>query len=274
MKWKHTILIFSMILIAGLAVSCGKQEAVETKVTEEQESLVKDNEAAKEEITEAETAEETETAAAAEQETVSAETEEASGSKLILPMQDSVQLAQPADGIYSAAFQIEDIVLETDSDMKEAVLHFDLFVYDRYVPEDIMELKEEDTIQIAGNDVQVESVEFTENTFQTEKDVKLNGGYEMGGYDLRYFAEENTQFYRIIRENDYPLYINLGETSLPVSADARFTDYAMDNEGVTVEIGELAAYLEDTWPYDCTELNILITVEDGQITDIVRRYTP
>ena len=190
--------------------------------------------------------------------------------KYILPMAGLVLTDTLKDGEYAAAFESEDLVI-TEEEMTLTVV---IFSYDRYVPEDIFEMKEKDTVQIAGQDILAKEVGIFTSPVSGESDILLNGGMEQGGYDFRCYADGDMLYYRIVRENDFPLYQSIGSITLPFAEEAVFVDYCMDNEGAEVSLTELKAHLEETQPYVCSELNTQITVTDGVITGILRRYTP
>ena len=59
--------------------------------------------------------------------------------KYILPMAGLVLTDTLKDGEYAAAFEAEDLVITEE----EMTLTVEIFSYDRYVPEDIFEMKEQ-----------------------------------------------------------------------------------------------------------------------------------
>lgn len=263
-KWMTLI---GMLAMAVCMVSCGQKENTvqEKEQTQIQKETVSEENAADRQK------EQKETTQAAKQEKAEDTAQSENGEpKYILPMAGLVFTDGLKDGEYAAAFETEELVLEEE----EITLTVELFSYDRYVPEDIIDLKPGDTVQIAGRDILAEQVGIFTSPVSGESDILLNGGMEQGGYDFRCYADGNMLYYRIVRENDFPLYQGIGSITLPLAEDTVFTDYCMDSEGVEVSLTELEAHLEGTQPYVCNELNTLITVTDGVITGILRRYTP
>lgn len=256
-----------ILAMAVCLVSCNKAE--NTVQEQEKEQAILQQETVRKESPADKQKEYTEIPQTKEKEQT-AQRDEMGKSRYILPMAGLVLTDALKDGEYAAAFGTEDFL----KDEEEKHLKVEIFTYDRYVPEDIFEMKVKDTVHVAGQDILAKEVGIFTSPVSGESDILLNGGMEQGGYDFRCYADGDMLYYRIVRENDFPLYQSIGSITLPLSEDAVFVDYCMYDEGVEVSLTELKAHLEETQPYTCNELNTQITVADGIITGICRRYTP
>ena len=111
----------------------------------------------------------------------------------------------------------------------------------------------------------VNSIERNDNGL-----VYINGGLEEGGFDL--FTDESGIFYET-GFDDAKNWYEVGEATICVSAD--FAGY----DNADPEQGELIIYPGDlltgaVLDYNFTPYNTTIRVEDGQIVEMNRRYTP
>jgi hypothetical protein len=146
------------------------------------------------------------------------------------------------------------------------VLPVTVYTYDLYDMVDIAMLTPGDTIILRGEEVLVTDLVRTDSGA-----VQINGGLDIGGYELR--TDEHTVYYET-GYSDVKTWFELGKAVLPVSTDFVFTDNA-DPEG-----GTQTFTLEDlftdkvTHIYGFTPYNTRIIIEDGVITQMERIYTP
>lgn len=138
-----------------------------------------------------------------------------------------------------------------------------VFTYDLYDMVDISQLKSGDTITIRQEPVIVASLE------RKDRAVIINGGIDVGGYELR--TDEDTTYYEI-SYSDMLSYYEIGEATLPVSADFVYTDSSdLDNGPVTYTFSDLA---EGNVDFFFTPYNTKIVIEGGTVVAMERTYTP
>ena len=106
-----------------------------------------------------------------------------------------------------------------------------VYTYDLYDMVDISMLTPGDTIILRGEEVLITDLVRTEYG-----SVQINGGLDVGGYEL--ITNENTAYFEI-GYSDVKTYFELGETTIKVSGDFIFTD-KMD-----LDKGEVTYYPED-----------------------------
>ena len=104
--------------------------------------------------------------------------------------------------------------------------------------------------------------------------VTVNDGLEEGGAWLQAW-EGGT--YRACQMDDHSLYSELGTVELPLSEDLMIVDCGENPEDPsdTLTTGQ-KLYLEtlESWRREFYPLNTRVTVEDGIITAIIRRWIP
>lgn len=202
-------------------------------------------------------AQETETTAAEEE---TAETAEAA---TISPLPSTVDMEALDNCTLAVSFEEGDAYVDDEGIMQLDVTVYD---YDLYDMVDIASLKEGDTIVIRGEDVVVESLETLETGL-----LYINGGIENGGYD---FWHNESGVYFESGMSDAKSYYELGKATIRVSADFEFVDSSDPDQG------EVAFYPGDFLTedagivYNFTPNNTSIVVEDGQIINMARVYTP
>ena len=131
---------------------------------------------------------------------------------------------------------------------------------------DISNLKEGDIIVVQGNEVVVETLETLQSGL-----VFINGGMENGGYDL-WHGDSGVYFEH--GYNDVKSYYALGEATIRVSADFKFVDSSdLDKGEVTYYPGDFLTS-DAGILYSFTPNNTSIVVEDGQIIQMTRIFTP
>ena len=104
--------------------------------------------------------------------------------------------------------------------------------------------------------------------------ITVNGGLENGGAWLQ-AGDGGT--YRACQWDDHSLYSELGTVELPLSEDFMIVDCGENPEDPsdTLTTGQ-KLYLEtiESWRREFYPLNTRVTVEDGIITAIIRRWIP
>lgn len=149
-----------------------------------------------------------------------------------------------------------------------------LYSYDAYAQADIDGLKKGDVIRThldgtdEAADVTVESIETNADTGS----VTINGGIEEGGIDLC----RERDVYRTITFDDYPVYYEVGEVTMPLADDVTLSDSSADPQATPVESDGIAAVAEafnadpDYWI--CS--NTTIFTDHGKVSSILRVWVP
>lgn len=149
-----------------------------------------------------------------------------------------------------------------------------LYSYDAYVQADIDGLKEGDVIRthLDGTD---EAADVTIESIETNADagfVTINGGIEEGGIELC----RDRDVYRTITFDDYPVYYEVGEVTMPLADDVTLSDSSADPQATPVESDGIAAVAEafhadpDYWICN----NTTIFTDHGKVSSILRVWVP
>lgn len=201
-----------------------------------------------------------ETAAPVEEEVVAEPAQSESG-KVILPLQETT-MENLTDAILPVSFEKGDAYVD-----EEGILRLDvkIYAYDKYDMVDIAMLEVGDTVVGYAGEVEVTSVE--RNDAGT---VMINGGPEAGDFDL--VTEDNGIFFET-GFDDVKNWYEVGTATLRVSADMKGTDNADPEVGeVTLYPGDLLNDSIENFRF--TPFNTTVRVENGQIVEINRSYTP
>jgi len=141
-----------------------------------------------------------------------------------------------------------------------------VYTYDLYDIVDIAMLAPGDTILLRGEEVLITSLVRTDTGA-----VQINGGLDVGGYEL--ITNDHTVFFET-GYSDVKSYYELGEATLPVSADFIFTDKSdLDNEPVTYYPGDFLTDEADIF-YHFVPNSTTITIQDSQVIKMERVYVP
>ena len=231
-----------LLMICCMCTACGlKEEAAE--VPEQAVEVAEE----KEEVTEAAVVEEAETTA----------------STKIMPLPTTIDMNALDNCTLAVSFEEGDAYVDDTGAMQ---LDVTVYTYDLYDMVDIANLKEGDIIVVQGNEVVVESLETLESGL-----VFINGGMENGGYDLWH---NDSGVYFEHGYNDVKSYYALGEATIRVSADFEFVDNSdLDKGEVTYYPGDFLTS-DAGIVYSFTPNNTSIVVEDGQIIQMTRIFTP
>ncbi len=210
--------------------------------------------------------------ASASQSTSSELSSSATNEATIMPENTSVNVENDKleSGVYSVSFDPETDLIQTDNGYS---IHLKVYDYDKYKISDIENLKEGDTINVGGKDMKISSVEFNTDSAD-EKTVSVNGGVENNGIDL---IEENGT-YRTLTTDIYPLYNLCGETTLAVSKDLTVEDFSLSDEATAepakFTYNDLPSCITESENKVWSENAVTITVDNNEITNITRNWTP
>ena len=181
------------------------------------------------------------------------------------PMLSGNTLETMADASFPAAFTEADLK-EADGVLTLTVTGYEEELFDAVA---ITNLKAGDTVVAGGEEYAVETVEQNENGL-----ITVNGGEEQGGIDFA--TDDDGGVYYVEGLDDIHTYADLGTASLPLAETFVFTDNSdlehPDREYSAEEFRQILA--DDTNGYGFEVNNTTVTVENGQITEIVRNYQP
>ena len=179
----------------------------------------------------------------------------------ISPLPDTT-MENLTDSILSVSLDEGDAYVDDQGRMQ---MNLKIYTYDKYDMVDIANLKVGDTVVRHSGEVKVISIE--QNDSGT---IYINGGLENGGFDL--VTDDCGIFYET-GFNDVKNWYEIGEATIRVSVDFKGIDNA------DLEQGEVIIYPGDfligaVANYDFTPYNTTVRVEDGQIVEMTRVYTP
>lgn len=141
-----------------------------------------------------------------------------------------------------------------------------VYTYDLYDMVDIANLEEGDVIVIRQEKVKVTNLDRDDSG-----DVRINGGLDVGGYELR--TDESGVYFEI-SYSDIKSYYAIGETTLPVSADFTYTDSSNPDEDPVVYSSNDFLTEGTGIVYHFVPDNTSIVIEGGEIVSMSRVYTP
>ena len=102
--------------------------------------------------------------------------------------------------------------------------------------------------------------------------VTINDGIEAGGVELTL----DHDVYRTVTFDDYPVYYEMGEVTLPLAGGVTLSDSSADPQASAVETDGADAVAEavNAEPDGWMPNNTLVFTEDGTISSIVRIWVP
>ena len=170
------------------------------------------------------------------------------------------------------------IPAEITSGVQGGNLTAKIFSYDLYKKEDVENLAVGDKITFheegaAWNQVVNNAVTSIEKNDEYHF-VSINGGMEQpGGLDLKL---EDDDTYRTMTFDDYPLYYEMGEKTMPLAEDVVLKDSSADPQASAVETdgADAVAKAVNAEPDGWMPNNTLVFTEDGTISSIVRIWVP
>ena len=170
------------------------------------------------------------------------------------------------------------IPAEITSGVQGGNLTAKIFSYDLYKKEDVEKLAVGDQITLheegaAWNQFVTVAVESIEKNDQYHL-VTINGGMEeQYGLDLKL---EDDDTYRTMTFDDYPLYYEMGEKTMPLAGDVVLKDSSADPQAEAVEttgVDAVAAAINadpDNW----TVYNTTLVVQGGKVLEVRRIWVP
>ena len=181
----------------------------------------------------------------------------------IIPLTSTIDINNLKDCTVAISLNKGDVYVDDNGALQMKVTVYD---YDLYDMIDMSRLKVGDIIVVKGKEVPVSTLE--RNNIGT---VIINGGLDQGGYELG--TDESGVFFES-GYNDAKSYYPLGEATIRVSADFKFIDRSdLDKGEITYYPGDFL--IEDAGIlYYFSPHNTSIVVENGQIIQMTRIYTP
>ena len=164
------------------------------------------------------------------------------------------------------------------SGVQDGKLTAKVFGYDIYKKEDIENLAVGDQITFheegaAWNQFVTVAVESIEKNDQYHL-VTINGGMEeQYGLDLK-LEEDGT--YRTMTFDDYPVYYEMGEKTLPLAEDVVLKDSSADPQAEAVETTGASAVAAaiNADPDNWTTYNTTLVVQGGKVLEVRRIWVP
>lgn len=151
-----------------------------------------------------------------------------------------------------------------------------VFGYDIYKKEEIENLAVGDKITFHEEGAAQDQCVTTEVKSIERNDqhhlVSINGGIEAGGVELTL----DHDVYRTVTFDDYPVYYEMGEVTLPLAGGVTLSDSSADPQASAVETDGADAVAEavNAEPDGWMPNNTLVFTEDGTISSIVRIWVP
>ena len=149
-----------------------------------------------------------------------------------------------------------------------------VYGYDSYLPEDIDALQEGSVLRVHDQgDTTVTKLTVTSIDRDADNGyVTINGGIEAGGAELTL----DHDVYRTVTFDDYPLYYEMGEKTMPLAEDVVLKDSSADPQAEAVETtgaDAVAAAINadaDNW----TTYNTTLVVQGGKVLEVRRIWVP
>lgn len=159
--------------------------------------------------------------------------------------------------------------------IKDGQVNMTVYSYDAYEQSDIDALQTGDVIRTHDGQTG-KLVDVTVNSIEKKDDdiyVVINGGVEEGGLELT----RDRDTYRTMTMDDYPVYYEAGELTLPLAEDAQMSDSSSAPDA-DISLTEGAAAVEEAFNnsennyWNCT--NTTVFTDQGKVGNIVRVWVP
>lgn len=164
------------------------------------------------------------------------------------------------------------------SGVQNGSLTANVFSYDLYKKEDIESLAVGDKITFHEEGAEQNQLATVEVKSIEKNDqyglVSINGGMEeSGGLDLK---PEDDDTYRTMTFDDYPVYYEMGEKTLPLAEDVVLKDSSADPQAEAIETTGAAAVAAaiNANPDNWTVYNTTLVVQDGRVKEVRRIWVP
>ena len=189
------------------------------------------------------------------------ETVEKETVRKILPLPDTT-MENLTDAILAVSLEAGGAYVDENGNMQMAVT---VYTYDQYDMVDISMLHVGDTIVRHSGEVEVTSKEQNE-----AGTIHINGGLDNDGFNL--VTDDSGIFYEM-GYGDSKNWYAIGNVTLPLSADFTGVDNAdLDYRDLALTADSFLT--GEVTNYDFTPYNTTIRVENGQVVELERRYTP
>lgn len=176
-------------------------------------------------------------------------------SQTVAPIPTTLNLSSLSDGVYAVAFDPGDIASVTSGIFMNALWFYTADIYDDAA---VKALMEGDTVVVNGREMAVTEVRFRRGR------VDVNGGVNAEGGCA--FVAQDGGGWRVMLEEDHPVYTEQGSTTLKVDRSARYLEggvvYAA-YDGLVDAIQSSG----DTY----SQYNTTVTVENGKVIEINHR---
>ena len=164
------------------------------------------------------------------------------------------------------------------SGVQDGQLTARVFSYDIYKKEDIEKLAVGDKIVFHEEGAAQDPCVSAEVTSIERNDqyhlVSINGGMEQtGGLDLKL---EDDGTYRTMTFDDYPIYYEMGEKTMPLAEDVVLKDSSADPQADAVETtgADAVAAAINADPDNWTAYNTTLVVQGGKVLEVRRIWVP
>ena len=164
------------------------------------------------------------------------------------------------------------------SGVQNGSLTANVFSYDLYKKEDIESLAVGDKITFHEEGAEQNQLATVEVKSIEKNDqyglVSINGGMEeSGGLDLK---PEDDDTYRTMTFDDYPVYYEMGEKTLPLAEDVVLKDSSADPQAEAVETtgADAVAAAINAGPDNWTVYNTTLVVQGGRVQEVRRIWVP
>ena len=154
-----------------------------------------------------------------------------------------------------------------DFDWQASTLTMTVCSEDLYDAVEVNQLQPGDTLVFQGRSIVVQKIEDADGI------KTVNGGIEQGGAELM-AGDGGT--YRGVQLDDHSVYTTLGKATVPVSSELVFIDCGIEpNDPVDTIRNDARGHIQKLGDRsDFNELNTLVLIEGGKITQITRRWIP
>lgn len=184
------------------------------------------------------------------------------GHKLIAPLPAGIAVDELQDCTVPAAFKPEDF------NWMGGNLRMTVYNQDLYDVVDISQMQVGDTLIYEGQPMVINKIDHQNGG------IDINGGLDEGGCCL---AGNEGGTYVARNWDDHATYTKLGKAEVALSEDFVIIDCGEfpDQPSDTIRIGQ-KLYIENLNGYkeDFFQLNTRVTIENGMITEINRRWIP
>lgn len=170
------------------------------------------------------------------------------------------------------------IPAEITSGVQGGNLTAKIFSYDLYKKENVENLAVGDKIAFHEEGAAQDQCVTTEVKSIERNDqhhfVSINGGMEQpGGLDLKL---EDDDTYRTMTFDDYPVYYEMGEKTMPLAEDVVLKDSSADPQAEAVETtgADAVAAAINADPDNWTTYNTTLVVQGGKVLEVRRIWVP